>query len=333
MFLTAAVGACIVMAWPYLAPLFGASVLAVIFYPIHARLLRTVTSRSLAAAISTILMIILFLGPLTLLIVTVTREVRELLAAQGPNAVGDGANRLWQLLEGPLEAVASRLDMTAADLGNAILGRLGQAAGSVVQRSVGAATNGVVALGVMLVTFYFAVRDGDRWRRKITAWSPLKPKHTIALIDTVLQVISASFYGIIAVAVAQGVLLGIGAWIVGLPAPLIWGVVGTVASVIPMFGSALVWIPASALLFFQGSITKGLVMLGWGAGVVGTVDNLVRPMVVTSRLPLNGFLVFVAMLGGVRAFGVIGILAGPVALATARELFVILREEIKGSVS
>lgn len=329
--LGAAVAACVTMAWPYLSPLFLGTVAAVIFHPINTRVLGVVRNKSLAATISTILLLILFLAPLTFLGMTVVREVRELLTANGQNTVGDGANRLWALLDKPLEAIASRVDMSAAELKNVIVTRAGQTAGFLVQRSVGAATSGFVALGVMLVTFFFGVRDGDRWRRKIIAWSPLKAKHAVALLNRLQEAIEASFYGIIAVAAAQGILLGTGAWMVGLPSPVLWGVIGTVASVIPIFGSSLVWIPASILLFFQGSVTKGLVMLGWGAGVVGMIDNLVRPLVVTSRLPLNAFLVFIAMLGGVSAFGVIGILAGPVALAMARELFIILRQEIKGS--
>jgi predicted PurR-regulated permease PerM len=99
--------------------------------------------------------------------------------------------------------------------------------------------------------------------------------------------------------------------------------------VLPIFGSALVWIPAAALLFANGSWGKGVFMLAWGAGLVASIDNLVRPLVVMSRLPLHPLLVFIAMLGGLKAFGVIGIWVGPVTLGITIALFRILREELR----
>jgi predicted PurR-regulated permease PerM len=142
--------------------------------------------------------------------------------------------------------------------------------------------------------------------------------------------VMASFYGVIAVAAAQGLLCGLGAWIAGLPSPALWGVAAAVVSVLPLFGSALVWLPAAAMLFVQGSIGRGVFMLIWGAGLVGTIDNFIRPMVVMTKLPVHPLAVFVAMLGGVEAFGLLGILFGPVILAVTVALFRMLHEEMSG---
>ena len=114
------------------------------------------------------------------------------------------------------------------------------------------------------------------------------------------------------------------------PRPL-WGVAAAVVSVLPLFGSALVWLPAAAVLFLQGSIGRGVFMLIWGAGLVGTIDNFIRPMVVMTKLPVHPLVVFVAMLGGVEAFGLMGILFGPVILAVTVALFRMLREEMGAS--
>ena len=126
----------------------------------------------------------------------------------------------------------------------------------------------------------------------------------------------------------QGLLCGVGAWIAGLPSPLLWGAAAAVVSVLPLFGSALVWLPGAAVLFFQGSVGRGVFMLVWGAVLVSMVDNFIRPMVVTTKLPVHPLVVFVAMLGGVEAFGLMGILFGPVILAVTLALFRMLREEM-----
>jgi predicted PurR-regulated permease PerM len=150
-------------------------------------------------------------------------------------------------------------------------------------------------------------------------------------LNTVHDMVMASFYGVIAVAAAQGFLCGLGAWTAGLPSPALWGVAAAIVSVLPLFGSALVWLPAAAVLFIQGSTGRGVFMLIWGAVLVGTIDNLIRPWVVVARLPVHPLVVFVAMLGGVETFGLMGILFGPVILAVTMALFRMLREEMGGS--
>jgi predicted PurR-regulated permease PerM len=150
-------------------------------------------------------------------------------------------------------------------------------------------------------------------------------------LSAVREMVMSSFYGVIAVAAAQGFLCGLGAWIAGLPSPALWGVAAAIVSVLPLFGSALVWLPAAAVLFIQGSTGRGVFMLIWGAVLVGTIDNLIRPWVVVARLPVHPLVVFVAMLGGVETFGLMGILFGPVILAVTMALFRMLREEMGGS--
>jgi predicted PurR-regulated permease PerM len=138
----------------------------------------------------------------------------------------------------------------------------------------------------------------------------------------------ASFYGVVSVAAAQGILRGLGAWIAGLPSPALWGLATSATSVIPVFGSALVWVPASITLLTQGSVGYGIFMLIWGALLISQVDSLVRPWVLIAQVPMNGLVIFITLLGGVQAFGLIGIFMGPVILAATLELLGILREEI-----
>ena len=332
--LAIAVGLCLVVVWPFAATIIGATVLAVIYYPVHARIQRRMIRHGLAALLSTVLVLIAFLVPLALLVTTVLQELRGAYEALGPGAAGQGASRIWAALDRPLAAVGMWLGMESGDLRSLLAARLQEAGAAMAGKTIAvlsAAGGGVVKIVVGVGTLYCAFLYGGRLYQSTVQFSPLGARRTETLLHAVHEMVMASFYGVIAVAAAQGLLCGLGAWIAGLPSPALWGVAAAVLSVLPLFGSALVWLPAAAVLFLQGSIGRGVFMLVWGAGLVGTIDNVIRPMVVMTRLPVHPLVVFVAMLGGVDAFGLMGILFGPVILAVTVALFRMLREEMSGS--
>jgi predicted PurR-regulated permease PerM len=319
------------MVWPFAATIIAAAVLAVVCYPLHVRLQSRVSRPGLAALLSTLLVLIAFLVPLTLLATTVTQELRAAYQALAPGATEQGAGRIWAALDRPLAAVGMWLGMQPSELRSMLETRLQEAGSALLGKTIavlGAAGGGVVKIVIGIGTLYCTFLYGSRLRQDVVTMSPLGPRRTTTLLIAVHDIVMASFYGVIAVAAAQGLLCGLGAWIAGLPSPTLWGVAAAVVSVLPLFGSALVWLPAAAVLFVQGSIGRGVFMLIWGAGLVGTIDNFIRPMVVMTKLPVHPLVVFVAMLGGVEAFGLMGILFGPVILAVTMALFQMLREEM-----
>ncbi len=331
--LTVFVGLCLVMVWPFAATIIGAAVLAVVCYPVHVRIQKRVTRPGLAALLSTLLVLIAFLAPLALLVTTVTQELRAAYQALAPGAVEQGASRIWAALDRPLAAVGTWLGMEPSDLRSLLAARLQQAGSGVLRNTIavlGAAGGGVVKIVIGVGTLYSTFLYGDRLYQNVVMLSPLGLRRTGTLLQAMHEMVMATFNGVIAVAAAQGLLCGVGAWIAGLPSPALWGVAAAVVSVLPLFGSALVWLPAAAILFVQGSFGRGVFMLAWGAGLVGTVDNFIRPMVVMTKLPVHPLAVFVAILGGVAAFGLLGILFGPVILAVTVALFRMLREDMLG---
>jgi predicted PurR-regulated permease PerM len=128
------------------------------------------------------------------------------------------------------------------------------------------------------------------------------------------------------VGVAQGSLASLAFWVLGLPSPVLWGLVTALFSLIPFIGSAAVWGPAVIILVVGGHWWKGLILLGWGAAVVAQVDSLVRPYVISERAKLHTLLVFFALLGGVKAFGVMGLFIGPVVLSVTLVVLEMLQE-------
>jgi predicted PurR-regulated permease PerM len=122
-------------------------------------------------------------------------------------------------------------------------------------------------------------------------------------------------------------LLGLAFWVLRLPSPALWGMTTAIFSFVPLVGSGAVWLPAAIILALNGHPVKGLILLAWGAGVVGMADNVVRPLVISGQMRFHPLYVFFALLGGVQAFGVIGLFVGPAALALAHALFSLIREE------
>ena len=331
--LTAAVGLCVLMVWPFVATIIGSAVLGVVCYPLHLRVHSRMTRPGLAALLSTLLVLIIFLVPLTLLAATVMQELRAAFQSLAPGTTEQGASRIWAVLDRPLAVVGTWLGMEPSELRALLATRLQEAGSAILGRTIpvlGAAGGGVVKLVIGVGTLYCTFLYGGRLYKNVVALSPLGPQRTETLLNTVHEMVLASFYGVVAVAAAQGLLCGLGAWIAGLPSPVLWGVAAAVVSVLPLFGSALVWLPAAAILFVQGSIGRGVFMLIWGVGLVSTIDNFIRPMVVMTKLPVHPLIVFIAMLGGVEAFGLMGILFGPVILAVTVVLFRMLREEMSG---
>jgi predicted PurR-regulated permease PerM len=161
--------------------------------------------------------------------------------------------------------------------------------------------------------FYF-LRDRETVCMSLRSLSPLREDETVALFVKIRDTIYATVYGTIAVASVQGFLSGLMFWWLGLTAPLLWGLVMALLSVVPVAGSFVVWIPAAIYLALDGSWGKAAILTLWGAIVVSTIDNILHPILVGNRLKIHTVLVFVSVVGGLIVFGAIGLILGPVVL-------------------
>jgi predicted PurR-regulated permease PerM len=180
----------------------------------------------------------------------------------------------------------------------------------------------VQAIGFCL-TFYllfFLLRDRRVALHALRALAPLTRPEMDRMISRVNDTIFATIYGTLAVAAIQGCLGGLMFWWLGLSAPLLWGVVMAFLAVIPFLGAFIVWLPAALFLALDGEFGKALLLVLWGMLVVGTIDNLLRPILVGSRLKLHTVLTFMSVVGGLMLFGAAGLILGPVVLTVTTEL-------------
>jgi predicted PurR-regulated permease PerM len=205
------------------------------------------------------------------------------------------------------------------EAGSFLGARIGWAAGNLVLF----VTNATITL----VTLFFLFREGKQIKRRIAAVLPLDSDQVNRLFSGIGNAIIASLYGGVAVMATQGVLSGTAYWVLGIPAPILFGLVTAVFSLIPLIGGAMIWLPAAVFLILSGSIVKGLILIAWEVIVIGLIDSILRPYLVSHRMEAHTLLLFFAILGGVRQFGVVGLFLGPVVLALAITLLSLLREE------
>ena len=186
----------------------------------------------------------------------------------------------------------------------------------------------VLQVVVSAFTLFYLLRDGEEALASLRLWIPLSPEEANQVFSKISETISATLYGHLLASAVQGLLGGLMFWWLGLPAPLMWGTVMALLSVIPVLGAFLIWIPAALFLLLKGSWIKAVILLIWGNFVVGLADNLLYPFLVGKKVRLHPVPVFFAILGGLFTFGVSGLILGPLILAVTIALLKIWRLRI-----
>jgi predicted PurR-regulated permease PerM len=324
---------CYVITRPFLSPIFLAVMLAIVFHKVHIHIQARLRSRNTAALISTILVVLVFLVPAVVLGVIINRETSGLyyLLNERSTAQGGWNPYLTHTMERLLNWAGRHIDLSHLDLRGTILRWLEQISrylfswgAHVIRHFISFIADAVIAF----FTLFFLFREGGAMKDHLTAVLPLTRDQVERLFTGISNSIVANVYGVLAVGAAQGALAGLGFWVLGLPSPALWGMATALFSLIPLIGSAAVWVPAAIVLIAGGHLGKGLILLAWGAGVVAQADNVVRPYVISERAKLNTLPVFFALLGGVEAFGVMGLFIGPVVLSFTLVVLEMLRETI-----
>jgi predicted PurR-regulated permease PerM len=322
---------CYVIARPFLSAIFLAVMIVIVFHPVHARVQALIRRRNIAALISTILVLLVLAVPAIGLGVVVSREITGLYQLLNERSAEQGGWNPYVMhaMERLLGWVGRYIDLSTLDLRGALLRWLEQISRLLLSWGARAVSNIISFVADAVITFFtlfFLFREGGSMRQRAAALLPLNAGQVERLFTGISNSVVANVYGGLAVGVAQGTLLSLAFWVLGLPSPVLWGLVTALFSLIPFIGSAAVWGPAVTILVIGGHWWKGLILLGWGAAVVGQVDSLVRPYVISGRAKLHTLLVFFALLGGVKAFGVMGLFIGPVVLSVTLVVLEMLQE-------
>jgi predicted PurR-regulated permease PerM len=324
---------CFLIIRPFFSPIFLALMLAIVFHPVHIRIQARLRNRSTGALFSTILVLFAFLVPVIGLGIIVSRETSNLYRLLNERSTEQGGWNPYVMhgLQRVLSWVGRYIDLSNFDLRGSVLRWLEQISRYLFSWGAQIFSNFIAFVADAVIAFFtlfFFFREGSEAKEHVAVVLPLSRVQVERLFTGISNSIVANVYGVLAVGVSQGILAGIGFWVLGLPSPVLWGMVTALFSLVPIIGSAAVWGPAAIVLAVGGHWVKALILLGWGAGVVSQADNVVRPYVISERANLNTLAVFFALLGGVKAFGLIGLFVGPVALSFTLVVLEMLRETI-----
>lgn len=325
--------AVVIAVWQIVRPLatslLWAAILAFLLYPLQVKLSRRFGNRpGIAAGVITGLTPVAIFGPLTLVGLAFAAQVTALTQSiEGDTSLLDLA--VWvdpahhPRIAGMAMWVSDRFHVDITDLQEYLRQNVRSWAVTLARQSgaVFLLTAGVLfKFFIMLFLLFFALRDGGQHFQRITALLPLDPRRRSLLLTRLGKVLRAVVYGCGLTALVQGALVGIGFAIAGLPGFVVFGVLAAIAGLLPFGGAGLVWLPASLYLLSTGQIGWGIFMLAWG-GLVSTSDNFIRPIIISRYTPVPTLLVFIGVVGGVGAFGMLGFVLGPVILVLATELF------------
>ncbi|HEU4435015.1 MAG TPA: AI-2E family transporter [Pyrinomonadaceae bacterium] len=322
------------MVQPFLNVILWATVLVILFYPAHRRLLLRIKNPSLTALVSCLLVILIILVPVGLITLAVVNELYG--AALTVQAAIDYMLDPNSRVTGPILNFLSRyIDInhlrSEAFLAERLRGISGQLAGRTLG-FIGGLVGAIIQTFFTIFTMYYLFRDGENISRTVRDSLPLERDQADSIMTRTREVIDASVYGVITIAAIQGTLGGLAFWVLGVQSAIIWAVVMMFLSMVPMLGAFIVWVPAAIYLALTGHWVKALVLAAWGTLVIGMIDNFLRPKLVGSRTRLHELLIFFSVLGGLNVFGVLGVVLGPVVLALTLSLIDVYRTAGRSSV-
>lgn len=319
---------------PFLVPTLVALIIAVICWPINQICLKLCRGRrTLAAALATVIVAVCILGPLsgilTFAAVNAVDAIKNVISRLEAGTIAHTVDNVTVWMQDKI-FMLTQTDASAFNLRAKLLGFLSSVGTAIYEYTpmVFSATAGFFAGFMLVVLFLFIFfADGEMLHQALIGLVPLDPEHKEVLLRELSSVITGTFSGLMATAFAQGALLWIGYWIAGISNPLVWGAVGVGVSLIPVVGGPIMYVPPAVALLISGSTGKGIFLLVWGVGLVSTVDNIIKPLVMRGKVNVHPVLLALAIIGGTMWLGAIGFIVGPVVVALMLAMLRIYRRE------
>lgn len=307
---------------PYFGAIFWGVVLAILFAPLYTRLLKATGRRPTAAALLTLLaIVVMVILPVSLIAAALVQQAVGVYDQIGSGHIDVGGyfRQIIGALPQWLVDLLDRYDLTSlATLQQKLSAGAAQFSQVAAKRALDLGRNTMdflVSMCIMLYLLFFLLRDGQALALRIRDAVPLGRTVKARLFGNFAAVVRATVKGNVLIAIAQGALGGLIFWILHVQAPLLWAVVMAVLSLLPAVGAALVWAPVAVYFLVTGAIWQGVVLIAFGTLVIGLVDNFLRPVLVGKDIKLPDYLVLLSTIGGMALFGLNGFVIGPMIAA------------------
>lgn len=326
---------CYLVLRPFLTPLVWAAVLSIVFYPLYAFLIRYLRWKSISAAVTLAIILLIIIGPVSYLSVLLVSEIQHLATIIDK---GEPAS-LQKVLENPnvvwvMDRVKVIFGIEGKDIGAIVSDNLS----AMVKQLVGQITKGVrnvvsVFLNFVFMAFsiFFFLRDGPGFIKRLRDYLPFSEEQKDRLEFQVKGMVVSVIFGGVVVAVVQGLMGGTAFHFLGIKTPVIWGTAIAIMSFVPVLGTFSIWGPATVYLFLKGAIAKSFILLIVGTFGISMVDNILKPVIIGERTKMPTLVIFFSVLGGIKVFGPIGIIMGPLVVVLFISVFEIFRNIEGGS--
>lgn len=303
---------------PFGYPLFWAAVIATLFYPLYQKFNQWVKRPNLSATLSLIIITVCILLPIATIGTLLVKESITIYGTLNDNR--GSINQSIQALIGffhksqaitGIKIDESVLSEKIADVSKNVLTFIFNSATNLTQNSFAAA--GMFVL--MLYALFFFLRDGEKLLKKLMYLCPLGDRYEVLLYKKFTSTALATIKGVLIIGGIQGLLAGIAFAVAGVQGALFWGILTAFFSITPGIGCAIIWVPASIILFVTGDTSGGLIIAGVGLLLISTIDNVLRPILVGKDIQMHPLLILFSTLGGIGLFGISGFVIGPVIAA------------------
>jgi predicted PurR-regulated permease PerM len=324
---------------PFLVPMLWAVILARMTFPLYERLTKLLRGRErVAAGLLTLGIMLLGIVPIVYLALLLVDETGAAYDTVNAWVQTGGAKRVPEHLSklpggGLLQELIGRFVVTHGDVGGSLLQGTKAVSGFLFDQVTDLVKNVLqlaITFLVVIFTLFFFFKDGRSLYQGLYRLIPLEEAHKRKFFTRLDRTMSAVVQGMIITAIVQGLLAGVAYWVLGVPFPVLLTALTALLALLPFGGTALVWLPVAGYLFWVGPLWKVVVMLAWGAGVVTMVDNFLKPLLIGHGAQLPTLFLFFSILGGLAAYGFIGLFLGPILMAILMTAIQIYREEYQG---
>ncbi|TAN33786.1 AI-2E family transporter [Patescibacteria group bacterium] len=299
-------------------PLFWAAIIASIFYPVYRKLRAKIKYTNLSVVLSLLLILVIIIIPVTLLGSLLIKESIDLYGTLDSNRghIISSASQIFEKIKN--NPYASKLNFDEQFW----IDKLAEASktfGDFIFNTVKNFTQNslifIVMFIIMFYTMFYFLRDGERFLKKLMRLSPIGDKNEMMLYQKFASTARAAIKGTLLVGLIQGALGTILFFIVGIKGALVWGLIMVLTSIVPGLGSYIIWLPAAIIMFALGNIWQGILIIIFGALIIGTIDNILRPILVGKDTQMHPLLILFSTLGGLVVFGISGFVIGPIITA------------------